>query len=178
MDQFLTSPTAAVAVAAATTTTAAAVIAGFEDGKEKEEGEGVGENTHLLPSCMQQPAPLQPLRPLRPLPWGRQMVEAWCGSESSLVADECGELWGCGWNEHGNLGTGTSTSAGAGAGSSEGGWCRAVIDSRVCKKSLSESVCVDQPDSNPLQIPVRLHHVWEGALACGGGHVVCLSRCL
>jgi alpha-tubulin suppressor-like RCC1 family protein len=161
MDQFLTSSTAA-----------AAVIAGFEDGKEKEEGEGEGKNSHLQ-SRMQQPAPLQLLRPL---PCGRQMVEAWCGSEFSLVADECGELWGCGWNEHGNLGSGTG--AGAGAGSSEGSWCRAVIDSRVCKKSVSESVCVGQSDSNPLQIPVRLHHVWEGALACGGGHVVCLSRCL
>lgn len=29
-----------------------------------------------------------------------------CGSESTMFVDMCGRLWGCGWNEHGNLGTG------------------------------------------------------------------------
>lgn len=30
-----------------------------------------------------------------------------CGSESSMVLDASGTVWGCGWNEHGNLGIGS-----------------------------------------------------------------------
>lgn len=29
-----------------------------------------------------------------------------CGPETSNVMDESGQAWGCGWNEHGNLGVG------------------------------------------------------------------------
>eukprot|EP00537_Pseudo-nitzschia_pungens_P012604 CAMPEP_0172387762 /NCGR_PEP_ID=MMETSP1061-20121228/5011_1 /TAXON_ID=37318 /ORGANISM="Pseudo-nitzschia pungens, Strain cf. pungens" /LENGTH=677 /DNA_ID=CAMNT_0013117491 /DNA_START=132 /DNA_END=2165 /DNA_ORIENTATION=+ len=29
-----------------------------------------------------------------------------CGSESTMVIDDEDQIWGCGWNEHGNLGTG------------------------------------------------------------------------
>jgi alpha-tubulin suppressor-like RCC1 family protein len=29
-----------------------------------------------------------------------------CGSESTIALDTGGQLWGCGWNEHGNLATG------------------------------------------------------------------------
>jgi alpha-tubulin suppressor-like RCC1 family protein len=31
-----------------------------------------------------------------------------CGSESTVVVDDQGVIWGCGWNEHGNLGTGNT----------------------------------------------------------------------
>jgi alpha-tubulin suppressor-like RCC1 family protein len=31
-----------------------------------------------------------------------------CGSESTIVVDGEGTIWGCGWNEHGNLGTGNT----------------------------------------------------------------------
>jgi alpha-tubulin suppressor-like RCC1 family protein len=28
-----------------------------------------------------------------------------CGSESTIAIDDKGHIWGCGWNEHGNLAT-------------------------------------------------------------------------
>jgi alpha-tubulin suppressor-like RCC1 family protein/cation transport regulator ChaC len=31
-----------------------------------------------------------------------------CGSESTMVLDTSGEIWGCGWNEHGNLSIGST----------------------------------------------------------------------
>jgi alpha-tubulin suppressor-like RCC1 family protein len=34
-----------------------------------------------------------------------------CGSESTLALDEAGDVWGCGWNEHGNLALGTDKDA-------------------------------------------------------------------
>lgn len=37
-------------------------------------------------------------------PTGRKLVNVICGSESTHVVDEDGKIWGCGWNEHGNLG--------------------------------------------------------------------------
>src|SRR4051812_16074193 len=35
------------------------------------------------------------------LPNQLPIVEIWCGSEYSIVADVEGHVWGCGWNEHG-----------------------------------------------------------------------------
>jgi len=34
-----------------------------------------------------------------------------CGSESTMAIDDEGQVWGCGWNEHGNLGTGNQEDA-------------------------------------------------------------------
>lgn len=44
---------------------------------------------------------------------GKSLERIACGSEHTLVvlnpADGCGEVWGWGWNEHGNLGTGDTS---------------------------------------------------------------------
>ena len=31
-----------------------------------------------------------------------------CGSVSTMLLDKSNDIWGCGWNEHGNLSTGTN----------------------------------------------------------------------
>lgn len=40
------------------------------------------------------------------LPTISSIVSFSCGSESTVIADHQNKVWGCGWNEHGNLGTG------------------------------------------------------------------------
>lgn len=86
---------------------------------------------------------------LAPLPDGAQLAEVWCGSEFTIAADHHGELWGSGWNEHANV----AAHADASASRVVEGW-RRIGDPQYCSP--------------------RLQYVWEGALACGGGHVVCI----
>ena len=43
-----------------------------------------------------------------PLPRDVRIHSFSCGSESLVVVDTNQRLWGCGWNEHGNLGTGNN----------------------------------------------------------------------
>ena len=50
-------------------------------------------------------------RELAALPQGHRTAEVWCGSEFTLAADEHGRMWGCGWNEHGNVGCGIPVAA-------------------------------------------------------------------
>lgn len=89
--------------------------------------------------------PLWRPRPLLPLPAG-DMLEVWAGSEYTIAADTEGRLWGSGWNEHGNLSPAPDTN-GSAVNKDKGGW---------------------------TDMGVRLQHVWAGALACGGGHVLCV----
>lgn len=78
------------------------------------------------------------------MPDGKTIAEVWCGSEFTLaVDDKDGNLWSCGWNEHGNLGIGKVDSTNK--------W------QEVISWKSSKSVRV---------------HLWEGSLACGGGHVI------
>ncbi len=92
---------------------------------------------------IQLPCPLPELS----VPKQQRMVEVWCGSEFTVVADSTGCLWGCGWNEHSNLAP------------MEDGQHVLLQWSRI---GGDDSV-------------LRLLHVWEGAVACGGGHVLCLG---
>ncbi len=86
-------------------------------------------------------------RKLSQLPSRAQILEVWCGSEYTIVVDDDdGQLWGVGWNEHGNIGNGTTTSP-------------IVMWEKV------------QRAEGPLRV-----HVWEGSVACGGGHVLCVSK--
>jgi len=39
---------------------------------------------------------------------GQKIESVSCGSESTVVVDESGNIWCCGWNEHGNLSTGSN----------------------------------------------------------------------
>jgi len=42
-------------------------------------------------------------------PTGRKITTASCGAESTSIVDEDCTIWGCGWNEHGNVGIGSLT---------------------------------------------------------------------
>eukprot|EP00981_Chlorochromonas_danica_P015955 scaffold14945_cov179-Ochromonas_danica.AAC.1 len=88
-------------------------------------------------------------RILPSLPSGKQVVEVWCGSEFTVTVDEEGNLWGCGWNEHDNI-TPRKDSG---------------------DTVVSQWTVIRDGDKEQL----RLQHVWEGALACGGGHVLCIA---
>ena len=81
---------------------------------------------------------------LKRLPNNRIMKEIWAGSEYTIVSDTDGYLWSTGWNEHGNLGNGHYEA-------SNGHWSPIVSNGNQIKLSL----------------------IWEGSLACGGGHVLC-----
>lgn len=104
---------------------------------------------------------------LKPLPAGHTIADAWCGSEFTIVVDECGYLWGCGWNEHGNIGIGCT----------KGG----SLDDNICNEWFQVQKIIDYEDqpadstsqikTNPLQV-----HLWEGSVACGGGHAIALSK--
>ncbi len=98
---------------------------------------------------------------LRALPRGHHLTEVWCGSEFTLASDEAGGLWGCGWNEHGNLGNGDSACRNV-----TGEW-QPVLRYRGTTEKES---CNGTEESADQQ--VLLSSVWEGALACGGGHVI------
>jgi hypothetical protein len=96
---------------------------------------------------------------LQSLPEQRTMAEVWCGSEFTLVVDnEEGHVWGCGWNEHGNLGIGPVKENSS----------NIVSDWTRVQRNPSPS---DSSGNDYLQI-----HVWEGSLACGGGHIIAISE--
>jgi hypothetical protein len=103
---------------------------------------------------------------LAPLPEGRELVEVWCGSEFTLAADDEGGLWGCGWNEHGNLGVGNTLTPGE-VRAAASAWQRVVRSADRSGDSGAQGL---------EAAPVRLEHVWEGAVACGGGHALCLPE--
>jgi cation transport regulator ChaC/alpha-tubulin suppressor-like RCC1 family protein len=93
-------------------------------------------------------------RQVRPLPGGAEIAEVWAGAEFTVVCDSRGAVWGCGWNEHGNLGNGDVH-------------CRNVLDE--WQPSVEHSVSGDSRQ-------VQLASVWEGALSCGGGHVLSIEK--
>ena len=42
---------------------------------------------------------------------GNSIYKASCGSESTMLVDRKGDIWACGWNEHGNLAIGSTEDA-------------------------------------------------------------------
>eukprot|EP01038_Epipyxis_sp_PR26KG_P004346 gene4346-6150_t len=102
-----------------------------------------------IDSCMHAPVPLSPL------PEGNEICEVWCGSEYTIAADQAnGHLWSSGWNEHGNLGNGSQTITRGNDNGVGNGWSKVI---------------------NSEGEQVKLSLVWEGAVACGGGHAVCIQ---
>eukprot|EP01032_Pedospumella_encystans_P011831 gene11831-13728_t len=105
-------------------------------------------------------------RPLAPLPQGHSIAEVWCGSEFTIAADEAGGLWACGWNEHGNCGVGSPSSH-------LSNQSEHVKQAEVVSQWTPVQGCAEDANCNS-EGGVQLSHVWEGAVACGGGHVLCL----
>ncbi|RYH32066.1 hypothetical protein EON65_01240 [archaeon] len=89
---------------------------------------------------------------LRPLPDGLSIIEIWCGSEFTLVADEYGRVWGCGWSEHSNVKP-----------------VHSIPKGQTCVNIWH--LVHDQGDAG-----VELAFIGDGALAAGGGHVVCFRK--
>jgi alpha-tubulin suppressor-like RCC1 family protein len=109
-------------------------------------------------------------QPLSPLPNQSAIREVWTGSEFTVVADEEGLVWSCGWNEHGNLGRGKGINDPN---------CNDVDDFRssdnwVAVMRLRSNVQEGKNDDDMYE-HLRLTVVWEGVLSCGGGHVLCLT---
>lgn len=107
-------------------------------------------------------------RPLAPLPQGHSIAEVWCGSEFTLAADEAGGLWACGWNEHGNCGVGLPSLHLSNL--ADRVKQAEVVSQWTRVQGCAEDVKCNKAGGGGLQ----LSHVWEGAVACGGGHVLCL----
>jgi hypothetical protein len=101
-------------------------------------------------------------RLLKPLPEGLELGDVWCGSEFTLVADSTyGSLWGCGWNEHGNLGVGQPSLP---ASTSSSSW-----------EAVRRQPCAQTSGGRDNGGAVRVH-LWEGSVGCGGGHVVVVAK--
>lgn len=113
------------------------------------------------------------------LPNGLVVREVWAGSEYTVVADEAGYLWASGWNEHGNLGRGTGGLAFV----SSDGWFKVMHSDKNLGLSAvnGEQLTGDSREDREgvaeaeTDIHVRLSVVWEGAVSCGGGHVLALT---
>jgi alpha-tubulin suppressor-like RCC1 family protein len=97
---------------------------------------------------------------LKSLPEGHKISEIWCGSEFTVVADEEGYLWACGWNEHGNLGLSSIED-----------------DSAPAQRVLERIVSHWQPIfySSVTSKIIRIA-LWEGSIACGGAHILFLPQ--
>jgi cation transport regulator ChaC len=135
--------------------------------------------TSTVPAAPSQP-PLPPLpssectndwhrpKPLIPLPNQRTFAEVWCGSEFTIAMDaETGSLWAMGWNEHGNLGIAPDENSfdknddliGC---ASTGGNNHIISEWRLIQQNETKAA---------IQVAV-----FDGSVACGGAHFLCLQR--
>ncbi len=108
------------------------------------------------------------------LPNDEEIITIWAGSEFTIACDGTQRLWGCGWNEHANLGTGDSVN--------HYSWNPVLSESHNLFSEMTD-------DTGPATIisahgfpdePKGKHHhqlqlayCWDGSVACGCGH--CLA---
>lgn len=107
------------------------------------------------------------------LPPGLTVREVWAGSEFTVTADQHGYLWATGWNEHGNLGRDTEGLAFV----SSDGWVK-VMHSDKSPAALNGGQVTEGREGDregASDLHVRLSVVWEGAVSCGGGHILALT---
>ena len=97
------------------------------------------------------------------LPSQGHIADVWCGAEFTIVADDInGSLFGCGWNEHSNVIANDRD--------------RHVNEwSAVMYKNNNNSSDDDVKESNSRAVAVCVH-LWEGSVACGGGHVLAIHK--
>ena len=105
------------------------------------------------------------------LPDGLSVREVWAGSEYTVIADQHGYLWATGWNEHGNLGRDTEGLAFV----SSDGWVKVMHSDRGVQASAVNGEKVMGEMNGVANLHVRLSVVWEGAVSCGGGHILALT---
>ena len=90
-------------------------------------------------------------------PNGESIREVWCGSEYTIACTDSGQLWSCGWNEHGNLGI--------------------VVDNNIDRNDTYATwkpvICTaSSPSGTSINQQCRLVSIWDGALSCGGSHCI------
>ena len=105
------------------------------------------------------------------LPHGLSVREVWAGSEYTVVADQDGYLWATGWNEHGNLGRDTERLAFV----STDDWVKVMHNDRSSQSSVVSGEQVPRDRGGVADLHVRLSVVWEGAVSCGGGHILAIT---
>ena len=120
------------------------------------------------------PLPLALPPTAEPCSW----LEVWCGAEHTVACDAHGGLWSTGWDAHGVLGQGIAPVSekkeekGKRKEEKEKGEGEAVSGSggqwRPVRDAAGQQVCVC----------VRGGTARHGAVACGGGHCLCLSLAL
>ncbi|GKY94634.1 hypothetical protein MPSEU_000428900 [Mayamaea pseudoterrestris] len=82
-------------------------------------------------------------------------VKVVCGSESTVLVDERGLVWVCGWNEHGNLATGDATDR-----------------SRLAQIALTPVMTTPGYEDTSLQVAVGGAHLLIGRMGrCDRGNV-------
>jgi alpha-tubulin suppressor-like RCC1 family protein len=106
---------------------------------------------------------------LKSLPIHGHISEIWCGSEYTVVSDEAGMLWSCGWNEHGNLGNGSIDESHQVKRDEE--WHQVTYTGEVHD---FEGIANKPNASKTLPNQVRLSQVWDSSLSCGGAHCLAL----
>lgn len=91
----------------------------------------------------------------------------------NIICYKEGFLWSCGWNEHGNLGRGRGLDD---VRCNNNDFCSSDHWVAVMRKrsNKNEDVRMGKEDDDEHE-HLRLTVVWEGALSCGGGHVICLT---
>lgn len=120
---------------------------------------------------MEGPGSVRPLHSPKglSLPPGLTAREVWAGSEFTVVADQHGYLWATGWNEHGNLGRDTEGLAFV----SSDGWVKVMHSDKSPAAVNGKQVLEGRDGASDRH--VRLSVVWEGAVSCGGGHILALT---
>jgi len=109
-------------------------------------------------------------KPLLPLPNQRTFAEVWCGSEFTVAMDaETGSLWAMGWNEHGNLGIAPEENAFDNTNYNDFASC---ASSSSNTHIISEWRLIQQ---NVTKTAIQVA-VFDGSVACGGAHFLCLQR--
>ena len=76
-----------------------------------------------------------------------------CGSESTIVVNEDGKIWGCGWNEHGNLG-------------------QASCDENIHQLTAAKGASLMKPPRDAEED----HDDNEVLLAAGGAHLLAMPK--
>lgn len=116
---------------------------------------------------------------IQELPSGNRIAQIWTGSEFTIAVDEeNGQLWGTGWNEHANLANGCFQSSVSWVPMYEEEWelsptKHTIITAAAGEQGESRKNSTDSSRENHRRLVIP--HIWEGAVACGGGHCIAFS---
>ena len=123
---------------------------------------------HEIPTFVQFSSHETSTLPSQPSSCSGKIIEVWCGSEYTLVCNEQREIYGAGWNDHGNLGCGENS------GSNDGcvySWQPATRQTSTITENVNKLEGSIPHTRNNVVLP----SVYEGYLACGGSHCIAMS---